>query len=93
MDKINDRDREFALEFSRFVNDGMCSAHRTGAELANDHRYLVNEKFKVVMGFIEQLAKDFKQGHYDPRDEWACKWASEMIESLEEKELYYVSQD
>lgn len=42
MDKINDRDREFALEFSRFVNDGMCSAHRTGAELANDHRYLVN---------------------------------------------------
>ena len=45
------------------------------------------------MGFIEQLAKDFKQGHYDPRDEWACKLASEMIESLEEKELYYVSQD
>ena len=56
-------------------------------------KYAVNEKFKVVMGFIEQLAKDFKQGHYDPRDEWACKWASEMIESLEEKELYYVSQD
>lgn len=57
MDRINDRDREFALEFSRFVNGGMCSAHKTGAELANDHRYLVNEKFKVVMGFIEQLAK------------------------------------
>ena len=93
MDKINDRDREFALEFSRFVNDGMCSAHRTGAELANDHRYLVNEKFEVVMGFIEQLAKDFKQGHYDPRDEWACKLASAAIESLELQRLHSCSND
>lgn len=51
---INERDKEFANEFSRFVNGKMCSASKVGAEFANDHRFLVNEKFKVMMAFMEQ---------------------------------------
>lgn len=88
-DSISENDKQFADEFSRFVNGKMGSAAKTGKEWANDHRFLVNEKFKVVMAFMEQLAENYKQGGYDPRDEWACQLANEAIEHLREKELYY----
>lgn len=86
---ISENDKQFADEFSRFVNGKMRSAKKTGIELANDHRYLVQEKFKVAMYFIEQLADNYKKGYYDPRDEWACKLAAATIEHLSEKELYF----
>jgi hypothetical protein len=38
----------------------MSSAKNTGIELANDHRFLVQEKFKVAMYFIEQLAVNYQ---------------------------------
>jgi len=52
---ISENDKQFADEFSRFVNGKMSSAKKTGIELANDHRFLVQEKFKVAMYFIEHL--------------------------------------
>ena len=39
-DMINERDKEFANEFSRFVNGKMCSASKVGAEFANDTAFL-----------------------------------------------------
>ena len=84
-DMINERDKEFANEFSRFVNGKMCSASKVGAEFANDHRFLVNEKFKVMMAFMEQ------KGYYDLRNEWACTLAHAAIEALREQQLYYPS--
>lgn len=86
---ISENDKLFAEEFSRFVNGKMRSAKKTGIEFANDHRFLVQQKFKVVMSFIEQLADNYKNGHYDPRDEWACKLSDSIIKHLEEQELYY----
>lgn len=62
-DMINERDKEFANEFSHFVNGKMCSASKVGAEFANDHRFLVNEKFKVMMAFMEQLAINYQKGY------------------------------
>ena len=44
-------------------------------ELANDHRFLVNEKFKVMMAFMEQLAVNYQKCHYDPHNEWDCTLA------------------
>ena len=41
-------------------------------EFANDHRFLVNEKFKVMMAFMEQLAVNYQKCHYGPRNEWDC---------------------
>lgn len=55
---ISENDKQFADEFSRFVNGKMSSAKKTGIELANDHRFLEQEKFKVAMFFIEQLADE-----------------------------------
>lgn len=72
---INERDKEFANDFSRFVNGKMCSASKVGAEFANDHRFLVNEKFKVMMAFMEQLSINYQKGYYDLRNEWACTLA------------------
>ena len=86
---ISDNDKQFADEFSRFVNGKMGSAAKTGREWANDHRYLVNEKFKVVMAFIDKLAYCYEQGWYDPRDEWACTLSASIMEHLKEKQLYY----
>lgn len=63
-DMINERDKEFANEFSRFVNGEMCAAPKVDAEFANDHRFLVNEKFKVLMAFMEQLAVNYQKGYY-----------------------------
>lgn len=45
---ISENDKQFADEFSRFVNGKMSSAKKTGIEFANDHRFLVNEKFKKL---------------------------------------------
>ncbi len=45
--------------------------------------------FQKTMAFMEQLAENYKQGCYDPRDEWACQLANEAVEHLREKELYY----
>lgn len=86
---ISESDKRFANEVSDFVNGKMDSAINTGRELAKDHRYLVNIKFKMAMAFIEQLDHDFKDGNYDARNEYACHLAHETIESLKEKELYY----
>ena len=39
-------------------------------KFANDHRFLENEKFKVMMAFMEQLAVNYQKVHYDPHNEW-----------------------
>lgn len=88
MCKINETDRAFATSFSQFVNGKMSSASQTGQMLANDHRYLVNEKFKVVMAFIEELAVCYHKSQYDQRNEWACHLAAEIMQCLSISNLY-----
>lgn len=86
--RINEKDRAFAEAFSQFVNGKMTSASLTGQMLANDHRYLVNEKFKVVMAFIEELAVCYHKRQYDQRNEWACHLAAEIMQCLSISNLY-----
>ena len=88
---LNEYEKEFVKEFSRFVNGGLSSPKRVGDELANDHRYLVQEKFKVLLGFMESLALNWHKGFYDARNEWACKLAAKMIDGLIQQDLYYPS--
>ena len=86
--KLSEKEQTFVECFSRFVNGQMGSASKVGNALANDHRYLVNEKGQVVFAFLERLADDYQKGHYDQRDEWACRLAAETIEHLVEKRMY-----
>ena len=86
---LSEKEQAFVEGFSRFVNGQMGAAAKVGDALANDHRYLVNEKGKVVFAFLERLADDYQKGHYDQRDEWACRLAAETIEHLVENGMYY----
>ena len=65
-------DNVFVRQFSSFVN-GKCHNINNVAELmANEHRYLQNEMFKVCLAYIKQLAKAYENNSYDLRNEWAC---------------------
>lgn len=89
MYKISEADQEFINTFSSFVNGEMSSPVKVGIELANDHRYLVNKKAEVLFSFMEQLAEDFHEGHFDPRNKWACRLSAEAIDHLIECGLYH----
>ena len=67
--RLSENEQAFVECFSRFVNGQMGSAAKVGNALADDHRYLINEKGKVVFAFLERLANDYQKGRYDQRDE------------------------
>ena len=89
--KLNESELEFVKSFSSFVNGRLSSPKQVGDELARDHRYLVQEKFKVVLAFMETLALNWHLGYYDTRNEWSCKLAAEMIDGLIQQNLYFPS--
>ena len=89
--ELNEYEAKFVKDFSGFVNGRISSPKRVGDELTNDHRYLVQEKFKVALGFLETLALNWHKGYFDTRNEWACKLSAEMIDTLIEEGLYVPS--
>lgn len=90
--QMTEDDRHFADSFSEYVNGKMASPQKTGRALADDHRYLVNEKAKLMFFFMEQLAENWHRGKYDQRNEWACRLAAEAIDHLVENGLYRLSE-
>ena len=60
--RLSENEQAFVECFSRFVNGQMGSAAKVGNALADDHRYLINEKGKVVFAFLERLANDYQKG-------------------------------
>lgn len=87
--QLSENDKRFADEFSNYVNGKMASPRKVGKALADDHRYLVNEKAKLMFYFMEQLAENWHKGRYDQRNEWACRLAAEAIDHLAENDLYH----
>ena len=89
MERITEKEDRFVKSFANFVNGEMSSAYATGHAMANVHRFLVNEEFKVVLVFIEQFAYNYKSFQYDARNAYACRLSAAIIEELELKGLYY----
>lgn len=88
-DYVSEKDTAFAREFERFVNGRMYSAEATGREMAKSHRYLQQEMFKVCLAFVGQLAKNYQQGYYDERNDWAVRLSATAYDHLiEEGEIY-----
>lgn len=58
--QLSENDKRFADEFSNYVN-GKGSPRKVGKALADDHRYLVNEKAKLMFYFMEQLAENWNR--------------------------------
>ena len=73
----------FARQFSNFMNGKCYDMKKTAKLLANDHRYLVQEMFKLNLAFIKKLAENYQNGIYDGRNEWACQTANFINEKLE----------
>lgn len=88
-DTISEQDKAFAQEFANFVNGRMCSAEKTGRELARAHRYLQHQMFHVFIGFMRQLAFNYKKGFFDRRNECASQLAAEAYGHLIDRGLLY----
>jgi hypothetical protein len=75
-------DDVFARQMSSYVNGKMHNRHNIASLMANDHRYLVQEMFKLFIAFAKELSKDFFKGAYDPRNQWACSKSVEIMNKL-----------
>lgn len=91
--KLYEREVEFVETESRFINGGLSHTKEVAQAMAQDHRYLVQERFKLMVEYFKELAKNERKGHYDPRNEWACKCARVAIDALVESDLLYIPWD
>ncbi len=88
--KLNDDEIEFVEKESRFINGRLLHTKEVARAMAQDHRYLVQERAKLFIEYLRELAANERKGFYDPRNEWACKCARVAIDALVEKGLYFV---
>ena len=77
-------------EISDIVNSTLFNPIEVGVQLANEHRYLVNEMFKMFLHFSGKLAMDYEKGFYDGRNEFACKCSKIIVDALKDSELYNI---
>lgn len=77
-----------ASQISNLVNNTTFSPLECGVQLSTDHRYLVNEEFKIFLHMVGQLSRNFETGNYDDRNEFACKCSKVIVEALEKADLY-----
>lgn len=91
--EMTEREQEFVRSESNFINGGLSHTKEVAQAMAQDHRYLVQERFKLTLEYWKQLAKNYRKGWYDPRNEWACKCASIAINALIESGELYIPWD
>lgn len=92
-EKLYEREIEFVKTESDFINGKLSHPKEVAQAMAQDHRYLVQERFKLFVEYFKELAKAERKGRYDPRNEWACKCARVAIDALVESELLYIPWD
>lgn len=93
--ELNENEKKFIRDFSAFVNGKMSyyGGEEVGRTMACDHRYLVQEKFKIALGFVATLGEYYLMGYYDGRNEWACRCAYEMIKGAMNGEQFFPNGD
>lgn len=87
--KIAEGDKAFVAEFENFVNGKVRSTEKTGKAMATMHRYLQQQAFKVMLGYMKALAHNYQRGRYDERNEWASRLANEAYGHLVDRDLVY----
>jgi hypothetical protein len=80
-------DDVFARQMSSYVNGKMHNRHNIASLMANDHRYLQQETFKMFLEYAQILSDNYEKGHYDGRNEFACKCSNEIISALKDKKI------
>lgn len=84
-----DNDDVFARFFSNFVNGKCCDKKKVASLMAQDHRYLQQEMFKVFLEYVKKLDEAYQNGWYDARNEWACTAAHHMLDGLKSADYPY----
>ena len=79
------RTEDFVKATEKFINVYGAERLEAAKGWANMHRYLVNSFFGVVLRFIGILAKNYAEGNYDGRNEFACRLSKIMIDALRVK--------
>ncbi len=87
--KIAEGDKEFVRNFENFVNGRVSSTEKTGMAMTTMHRYLQQQAFKVMLGYMKGLAHNYRKGRYDDRNEWASRLAAEAYAHLIEADLIF----
>lgn len=87
--KMAEGDKAFVREFENFVNGRVCSPEKTGMAMATMHRYLQQQAFKVMPGYMKALAHNYSKGLYDDRNEWTSRLAAEAYGHLIESDLIF----
>lgn len=82
-------DDVFVRFFSNFVNGKMRDKRHVAHMMANEHRYLQQEMFKVCMAYIEELKERYAKGCYDARNQYACETSDKIIKGLIEQNWPY----
>ena len=82
-------DDVFVRFFSNFVNGKLTSVKDVADKMAQEHRYLQGEMFKVCMAYIVTLAQKFNSGYYDGRNAYACETSSKIVNALDEEKWPY----
>ncbi len=77
-----------AQQISEIVNSTSFNEVKVGVQLSTDHRYLVNQMFKTFLHLSGQLCRNFEQGKFDGRNEFACKCSAVIVDALEKAGLY-----
>ena len=79
------RTEDFVKATEKFINCFGIESLEVARSWAGMHRYLVNAMFNIVVRFIGILAKNYADGNYDSRNEYACCLSKIMIDALKER--------
>ena len=82
-------DDVFARQFGNFVNGKVQSKKKVAELMACDHRYLQNEMFKIFLEYVKILAKNYENGYFDGRNEYACMASDKIIDFFKEIDFPY----
>lgn len=76
--------KELVNDLSSFINfSDDDDLHEFAERMTQDHRTLVQKKMKLVLYFIEELAKLHDSNYYDLRNEASCKLAKKIVETFD----------
>ena len=92
-EQLTEREQEFVDAETRFINGGLYHKKAVAKAMAQDHRYLLEQKGELYIEFLKEMARYEHKGLYDPRDEWVCKCDRVAIDALVKADLLYIPLD
>lgn len=83
-EEYNELLKTTADNLSKVVNAGCRQDIDKFAELMiKDHRTLIQQKMGLCLKFIELLHNEYAHGYFDGRNEYACKIAKRICDTID----------